>query len=84
MAAKLDLQGRQRRQRWEELHNRRKHPNYDHEVAMLAASGLPVTPQAAGVLSTYGIIPIGPTSYEDEIASALFEAPRAPVNDAEA
>lgn len=80
-AAYINEQATQRRQRWEKIHNRREHPNYFTEVRQLELSGLPVTPDAARRLSTYGIIPIGPTTYEDEIADALFSAPRAPYDD---
>jgi hypothetical protein len=81
-AAYYNKLGEQRRQRWLELHNKRMHPNYDNELRMLNLSGLPVTPTAAGKLATYGIVPLGATQHE-EIAAALFEAPRAPINDAE-
>lgn len=82
-AAALYIEATQRRQRWEKAHNSHDHPNYYTELRQLELSGLPVTPKAASKLSTYGIIPMGPTPYEDEISAALFEAPRAPVNDAE-
>lgn len=70
-----------RREDWLKVHNKRFHPRFHTEVKQLADSGLPVTPEAAHKLSTYGIIPMGPTPYEDEVADALFSAPRAPVND---
>lgn len=76
---------RDRRERWLDIHNRRYHPNLEHEVYLLTISGLPYTPEAAQRLSTYGIIYMGeiPASHEDEISQALLEAPRAPVEDAE-
>lgn len=82
-ASHYNIQGQQRRQNWLKAHNRRSHPNYFAELRQLELSDLPVTPEAAKKLSTYGIIPIGPTPYEDEVAQALAEAPRAPINDAE-
>src|SRR5438552_2632345 len=45
-ASTLYLKAVQRRQRWAELHNRRRHPNYENEVATLHRLGLPVTPEA--------------------------------------
>lgn len=85
MAQFIELAGRRRRERWLKLHNRRRHPNYFAEVRQLESSGLPYTPEAAQCLSTYGIIYMGdvPSKYENEIADALFEAPRAPINDAD-
>lgn len=81
--AYYNLRGLERRERWEELHNRRAHPHYSTELRHLIISGLPVTPEASTKLASYGIIPLGPTPYQDEIADALFEAPRAPINDVE-
>lgn len=80
-AAHYNMLGKERREAWLKTHNKLKHPNYTTELRQLDQSGLPVTPEAASKLSTYGIIPIGPTPYEDEVAAALFEAPRAPTND---
>lgn len=83
LASYYERQGKLRRDNWLVTHNKYSHPDFFTELRQLEQSGLPVTPKAASKLSTYGIIPMGPTPYEDEISAALFEAPRAPVNDAE-
>lgn len=83
LASYYERQGKLRRDNWLLTHNKYSHPDFFTELRQLEQSGLPVTPKAASKLSTYGIIPMGPTPYEDEISAALFEAPRAPVNDAE-
>jgi hypothetical protein len=82
-AAHHNAQGKQRRELWLEIHNKLAHPNFFTELRQLELSGLPYTPEAAQKLSTYGIIYMGEIPHEDEVAQALLEAPRAPVNDAE-
>jgi hypothetical protein len=68
---------------WRVKHERAFHT--DREIRLLNLSGLSVTPEAAINLAPYGIIPIGGAGnvYIDEIDEALFEAPRAPIDDAE-
>lgn len=83
LARLMEDENKRRRDRWERIHNRRYHPNYDKEVAQLHKSGMAFTPEAAHKLAPFGIVHVGPTTYEDEIADALFEAPRAPRNDSE-
>jgi hypothetical protein len=75
--------GRTRRENWLITHNKYEHPNFFTELRQLELSGLPYTPEAAQRLSTYGIIYMGEIPREDEIAQALLEAPRAPINDSE-
>lgn len=75
--------GRERRERWLELHNRRKHPHLRFEIIALERSGLPYTPQAAKVLASYGIIYIGEIFDmfgQAEIDAAMLEAPRNPIS----
>lgn len=69
----------ERRERWRKLHERRYHS--DEEIAKHLATGFAFTPKAANRLAPFGITPLG--NMHDEIVDALFEAPRAPVNDAE-
>lgn len=59
-------------------HSEREHRNF-------RATGLTLTPEAAHKLAPFGIVPIADTigPYADEVACALFEAPRAPVDDVE-
>lgn len=83
LATYFEKQGRARREGWLRTHNKYAHPNFFTEVRQLELSGLPYTPEAAKKLSTYGIIYMGELPHEDEVAQALFEAPRAPVNDSE-
>ena len=67
-----------RRQRWRRLHERRYHT--ESEIAAFSKTGHAFTPEAAHRLAPYGIVPTGNMS--DEIVAALFEAPRAPADDA--
>lgn len=70
-----------RRERWRELHTKRMHT--EKEVELFAASGLTFTPEAANRLAPLGIIPMTDAVLNGEVASALLEAPRAPLNDVE-
>jgi hypothetical protein len=76
-------EGKQIRHEWQRKHDRAYHS--DREIRLLNLSGLSVTPEAAINLAPYGIVPIGDAGnvYIDEIDEALFEAPRAPVNDSD-
>lgn len=69
----------ERRARWRRLHERRYHT--EDEMNALQRSGFALTPEAANKLAPYGITPLG--NLHEDIASALFEAPRTPLNDAE-
>lgn len=65
------------RDEWRTRHAR-SHTEKEHEL--LAQSGDWCTPTAAHKLAPFGIFPL---ESEGEIAEAMFEAPRAPVNDVE-
>lgn len=71
------------REEWRIKHERTFHT--DKEIAALEKSGLAITPEAAYNLAPYGIIPVGDAGgiYMSETDHALFEARRAPRNDAE-
>jgi hypothetical protein len=62
---------------WRSRHNE-KHSEKEHLA--LHASGLTFTPEAAHRLAPYGIVTL---DNDSEVASALLEAPRAPVDDVE-
>lgn len=62
---------------WRSRHNK-KHSEKEHLA--LQASGLTFTSEAAHRLAPYGIVTL---DNDSEIASALLEAPRAPMEDAE-
>lgn len=68
------------RQEWRIRHSR---THSDAEHRQLRESGLFALPEAAGKLASFGIIPLTDTVRHVEISDALFEAPRAPINDAE-
>lgn len=65
--------------RWREDHNR-NHPEKVHLA--FRASGLTLTPWAAHRLAPFGLVPIADAT-DPEVAMAMLEAPRAPVDDAE-
>lgn len=65
---------------WRRQHNL-KHSEATHR--QFRESGLTFTPEAAHKLAPFGLVPIGDMVYQDEIAQALAEAPRAPVDDVE-
>jgi len=79
----LERNARERRQRWEAVHNRRKHNNRRDQLALahLHETGTAFTPEAAHKLTSYGIFPTGNKS--PEIVHAMVTAPRAPINDPE-
>lgn len=64
---------------WRTEHNR-THAGGEH--IHLAASGLTFTPEAAIKLAPFGLVPVGDAEVV-EIAQALREAPRAPIDDVE-
>lgn len=53
------------------------------EHRQLAESGRFLTPEAAFRLAAYGISAVGDMVFDDEVAQAALEAPRAPVDDVE-
>lgn len=65
---------------WRRQHNL-KHSEKEHIA--FRESGLTFTPEAAHKLAPFGLVPIGDTLFQDEIAQALYEAPRAPTDDVE-
>lgn len=70
-----------RRERWRTLHERRYHD--EEEIAALQVTGNAFTPEAANKLAPFGIIPLG-SGYDDkDVAAALLDAPRAPLDDPE-
>ena len=81
---RLELDARERRERWLMLHNRRKHNNALDMIRLeeLHRDGKPFTPEAAHILSSYGIFSVGDSAIEDdEVVHAMGTAPRAPIND---
>lgn len=68
------------RQEWRIKHSR-SHPDYMHE--QLRKSGMFALPEAATKLAAFGIIPLTDTVRHVEVVDALFEAPRAPSDDAQ-
>jgi len=64
---------------WRTKHNKRhtdaQHISFQH-------SGRTLSPEAAIKLAPFGVVPIGDVA-DEEIAQALAEAPRAPVDDVE-
>jgi hypothetical protein len=64
---------------WRNDHNLRHPP---HEHILLAQSGLTMTPEAAHKLAPFGLVPVADVDNK-EVADALREAPRAPVDDVE-
>ena len=66
-------------EQWREKHNLR-HTAAEHLA--LAESGLTFTPEAAYRMAPFGLVPVADAEVP-EIAQALKEAPRAPVNDVE-
>lgn len=78
-AVRLYIKANDRRERWRYLHTRRYHT--EREINTLRSSGFAFMPEAAHKLSPFGIIPLG--NMHRDIADAMFEAPRAPVEDAE-
>lgn len=64
---------------WRKKHSR-QHPDREH--LSFSASNLTFTPEAANRLAPFGLVPIG-DGEDPEIAVALLEAPRAPVDDVE-
>lgn len=69
-----------KRQQWRMQHSR-SHTSTQHR--QLRESGLFALPEAAGKLASFGIIPLTDTVRHVEINDALFEAPRAPKDDAQ-
>ena len=64
---------------WRTKHSR-KHTKRAH--MQLEESGLTMTPEAAIKLAPFGLVPVGDAEVV-EIAQALREAPRAPIDDVE-
>lgn len=64
---------------WRQKHNK-THSESEH--AALAASGRTMTPEAALKLAPFGIVPVADAE-DAEVAQAMREAPRAPVDDVE-
>jgi hypothetical protein len=62
---------------WRSKHNA-QHPDKEH--IRFNQSGRTMTPEAAIKLAPFGLVPL---DGDDEIAQALAEAPRVPVNDVE-
>jgi len=62
-----------RRRLWSEVHSRRSHTQAEHIA--LYQSGLTMTAEAAYRLAAFGIIPISDMVLNEEVASALLEAP---------
>lgn len=60
--------------KWREKHTKRKHTL--KEVEQFSKTGWALTPQAANVLSPFGIIPLGRMS--QDLNDSMFEAARAP------
>ena len=83
---RLELDAHDRRERWLMLHNRRKHNNALDLIRLetLHRDGKPFTPEAAHILSSYGIFSMGDSAVDDdEVVHAMGTAPRAPINDPE-
>lgn len=68
------------RQQWRVRHAK-QHPQREHD--QLKISGRKFTPEAARRLAAFGIIPLSDLVKDEEVASALSDAPRNPVNDSE-
>ena len=77
LAAARRNAGHQEIAEWREKHNER-HTTAEHLA--LAESGMTFTPEAAIKLAPFGLVPIADAEVP-EIAQALREAPRAPVDD---
>lgn len=65
---------------WRIAHSR---THSDAEHRQLRNSGLFALPEAAVKLAAFGIIPLTDTVRHVEVVDALFEAPRAPTDDAQ-
>lgn len=65
---------------WRTRHTKARHT--EHEVNSFRLSGLSLTPEAAHRLAPYGVISLDGL-FDAGLASAMAEAPRAPVDDAE-
>ena len=65
---------------WRRNHNR-KHSERTHRA--FRATGRTMTPEAANKLAPFGLVAINDALLDNDIACALFEAPRAPTNDVE-
>jgi len=63
---------------------RRKHnlTHSEREHVAFVKSGLTLSPEATHKLAPYGLVPVG-DSEDIEVAQAMKEAPRVPVNDVE-
>lgn len=68
-----------KRTEWRIKHARTHTPAQHRQLHI---SGLFALPEAATKLAAFGIIPLTDTVRHDEIGHALFEAPRAPTDDA--
>jgi hypothetical protein len=77
--AEIELAAHIETTEWRRKHNRR-HSEKEH--GQFRASGLTLTPEAAHKLAPFGLVAIG-DSNDVEVAQAMYEAPRAPVNDVE-
>jgi len=64
---------------WRNEHNMR---HSEREHIALRERGLTLTPEAAMKLAPFGLVPVGDAEVA-EIAQALREAPRAPIDDVE-
>jgi len=64
---------------WRNKHNSR---HSDAEHIMFGKSGRTLSPEAAIKLAPFGLVPIG-ASDDAEVAQALAEAPRVPIDDVE-
>jgi hypothetical protein len=63
---------------WRRYHNT-KHSEKAHRT--FRATGRTMTPEAANKLAPFGLVPIEDALTSEEHACALFDAPRAPVDD---
>lgn len=82
-ALELYFAATNRRHRWLEIHNRRKHADAGSIVAieLLEKLGWAFMPAAAHKLTSYGIFPMG--NKHEEIIDAMATAARAPSDDPE-
>jgi hypothetical protein len=65
---------------WRSNHNK-KHT--EHEHLAFVASGLTLTPEAAYRLAPFGLVATADALDSEEVAQAMLEAPRAPMDDVE-
>lgn len=65
---------------WRNKHNG-THSEAEHRA--FVASGRTLTPEAAIKLAPFGLVPVDDAITDEEVAQALREAPRAPVDDVE-